>query len=158
MLQARLAIAAVLGLTVATARLESQQPAAQPPDSVIFLIEDRIDGLGTRAVISRSDAPGAPYLVDILRSAISPELVAAAIRRVEQHHRETPGPVATPIKIAARTALSRVAASDKRHVDAIVAQLRRSPTRMVRGLGQRIAVGAAVRQLSATSTRPAGAP
>lgn len=148
-LQRRVVVAAVAVLALATP-LHAQQPAPKPaarpaPDSLIFLIEDKIDALGTIALVTRDS--GAPYLGEIVKSAITPQLVDAVIRVVEQHHREVKGVGGTkqPLRITRKTTLRPVPAADRARVNAVVARLHRNPRRIVQGIGMQVAVAIPIR-------------
>jgi hypothetical protein len=146
----RAAVALTLGMIIAAGTLPAQQASAPRAklrsDSLVFIVEERIDGLGTLALLTRPDGDSVPILVDIVRSAITPQLVDVVLRNAERYNTQ-PADSAKPLHLAItrKTPTRAVPAKDKARIDAIAARLRRAEKRYVKGIGLRVAVAVPLR-------------
>jgi hypothetical protein len=139
----RAAVAVAFGLIMA-GTMPAQQAARGPAtrsDSLVFIVEDRIDGLGTKAILTRPDGELMPIIVDLEKASISPPLINEILRVAERYNAQPDtGTQKLRVMIPKKATLRPVAAKDKKRIDAIIARLRRPQQRPVPGAGMQRAV------------------
>jgi len=129
---------ALVGLALTTATRVAAAPAAGPTPkrTVTVVLLDDFSSPGIAAIVRRERATAEP-LIFVKQGALTPKLLAAAIRLVPDTDRKQASTGRLDIVIREKTTLTPVAAADVGRMTGWVSELRGAPLAQIPRIGMR---------------------